>query len=99
MGEVDPVCLRDQTEQLAVAVEAPRPTGFADFQGGLAIPVKEHDVGLPGGIFVGELDCRRTVPLDINYRNQAVGQDSLNGGAAREFFELGHGSAASLFEN
>src|ERR1017187_1186339 len=99
MGEVDPVCLRDQAEQLPVAVEAPRPTGFADFQGGLAIPVKEHDVGLPGGIFVSELDCRRTVPLDVDHRNEAIGHDSLDSGTAREFFELGHSLAAVSASN
>ena len=90
MGQVDPVRLGDQAEQLPVAVEAPRPPGFADFEGRLAVPVKEHDAGLSGGVFVGELDCRRTVPLDVNYRDEAIGQDALDGGTAREIFELGH---------
>src|ERR1019366_8745932 len=98
-SEVNPVRLRDQAEQLAVAVEAPRSTGFADFQGGFAVPVKEHDVGLPGGVFVGELDCGRTVPLDVNYRDEAIRQDSLDSGAAREIFELGHRSAAVSASN
>jgi hypothetical protein len=91
MREVDPVRLGNQAEELAVAIEAPRPTGLADFQGGLAIPVKEHDIGFAGGVLVGELDCSRAVPLDVNYRDQAIGQDSLDGGAAGEIFELCHG--------
>src|SRR5271157_231911 len=37
----------------------------------------------------------RTVPLDVNYRNEAIWQDSLNSGAAREIFELGHRRAAA----
>ena len=96
MSEVDPVCLRNQTKQLSVAVETPRTTHFDDFEGGLTIPVKEQDVWFPGGVFVGKLDCRCAVPLDVNYGNEAIGQDSLNCRAARESFELGHRRAAPL---
>src|ERR1022692_3696986 len=96
MGQVDPVRLGDQPKQLPVAVEAPWPTGLADFQGGLAVPVKEHDAWLSGGVFVGELDCGRTVPLDVNYRDEAIRQDSLNSGTAREIFALGHRWAAAF---
>ena len=99
MSEVDPVRLRNQAEQLTVTIEAPRATNLADFQGGFAIPVKEHDAWLPGGVFVGELDCGRTVPLDVNYRDEAIRQDSLDGGAAREIFELGQRWAAASASN
>src|ERR1035438_10041425 len=99
MGEVDPVRLGDQPKQLPVAVEAPWPTGLADFQGGLAVPVKEHNAGLPRGVFIGKLDRRRTVPADVDYRDQAVGQDALDSGSARELFELGHRWAAASASN
>src|SRR5579871_173348 len=94
VSEVDPARLGDQAEELPVAVEAPRPTGFTDLQSGFAIPVEEQDVGLSGGVLVGELDCSGTVPLDVNYRNEAIGQDSLDDGTAREIFELGHSLGA-----
>src|ERR1035438_5018863 len=99
MGEVDPVRLGDQAEQLPVAVEAPWPAAFCDLQGRLAVPGKEHDGGLPGGVFKGNLDRSRTVPLDVDYRDQAVGQDALDSGSAREFFELGHRWAAASASN
>src|ERR1022692_588487 len=94
MGEVDPVRLGDQAEQLPVAVEAPRPTGFGDFQGGLAITTKEHDAGLTGGIFIGELDCRRTVPLDVDHRDEAIRKDSLDGRSSFKILKFGHAQPA-----
>src|ERR1017187_2739709 len=90
MSEVDPVRLRDQPEQLPVAVEAPRPTGFGDLQSGFAIPVKEYDVGLPGGIFICEFDCRRPVPFNVDHRDEAILKDSLDGRPSFKILKFGH---------
>jgi hypothetical protein len=67
----------------------------ADLQGGLAIPVKEHDAGLPGGVFVSELDCRRTVPLDVNYRDEAIRQDTSDGRSSFKILKSSHRESVS----
>jgi hypothetical protein len=49
VGQVDPVRFRNQAKQLAVTIEAPRPTGLADFQRGLAVRYRSTTLGLPAG--------------------------------------------------
>ena len=90
MGQVDPVRLGDQAKQLPVTVETPRPTGFSDFQSGFTIPIKEYDVGPSGGVFVRELDCRGTIPLDVNHRDDAIGEDSFDGRSSFKILKFGH---------
>ena len=82
MGQVDPLRFRDQTKHLSVAVETPWPTSFADLQGGLAIPIEEHDARLSRRVFVRKLDSRRAVPFDVDHRDQAIGHNALDGGSS-----------------
>lgn|SRR5579872_828331 len=101
MREVDAVRLGDEPKELPVSVEGPWPTRLDDFQRGLPIPVKKNYIRLSGGVFVSEFDCRRTVPLNVDYRDEAIGQDPPDGGTSGEILELGHslpGMAASIWK-
>jgi hypothetical protein len=86
VGQIDAVCFRDKTEYLPITVKTPRPTRLTDLQRGFAIPVKKDDTRLAGWIFVCELDRRRAVPLDVNHRDKAIRQDSLDGDTSGEIF-------------
>ena len=72
MGESDALRLRDQAEQCAVAVKAPRPTLDDDFQALLVLAV-EKLVG-DGAVrcLVGQLKCFRAKPLHTDHCNETV---------------------------
>ena len=56
VGEVDPLRLGDESEEVAVAVEAPRPTGLYKIEPGLVVAVE--DFGAHGAVreLVSQLD-------------------------------------------
>jgi hypothetical protein len=76
-------------EEFTVSIEAPWAAGFNDFERRFTIAVKEQNAGLAGGVFIGELDSRRPVPFDIDYRGQAVCEDAPDGGSALEILQFG----------
>lgn len=56
----------------------------------VAIAVQENNAGFPGGVLVGEFDCRGPVPFDIDHRYQAVRQNAPHRGTPLEILQLRH---------
>ncbi len=55
-GQADAVCLRDESEQMAVAIETPRAPLHSDVEARLVVPVEQLVGNLPSGILVGEFE-------------------------------------------
>ena len=81
VSQVDPVGFGDKPEKMAIAVEAPWASHFADFQSWFAIPVEENNAGLPSRVFVGQFDGGGTVPFNVDYANKAIWQYAFDSGA------------------
>lgn len=90
MSQVDSLRFRHQAEHLSVAVEDPWSASFADLEGGFAIPIKEYNGRLSSWVLVREFDSRRSVPFDVDHRNKAVRQDSLDGRPSFKILKLRH---------
>ena len=88
VGQPDAVGFRKQPEKRAVAVEAPRPAGFDDFQRRLAVAVEQFVAESSGSVLVGHLDGNRADPAHIADRDKAIRQDAFNGRAAGNLFKL-----------
>ena len=97
MRQADALRLGDQPEQGAVAVEAPRPAGFGDFEPLLVVAVQQLVGDLAGGRLVGQLQRLGAEPLHADHRNDAVRQDAAQRGVGLQVFEL-H-DAALLFRS
>lgn len=80
VGEADAVCLGNEPEERAVAVETPRASGLDDLQAGLVVAIENlvghSTVGTP----VDEGQRVRAVPCDADDGSQVVGQNSSDGG-------------------
>ncbi len=90
VGQADAVGLGDEAEQPAVGVEAPGAAGGDDLERRLLIAVDELVAGVAGRVLVGQLDGGGAVLMDIDDRDQAVGEDAPDRGAAGEVFETCH---------
>ena len=86
--QADAVGLGDQTEERAVAVEAPGPALLHQLQTGLVVAVEQlvGDLAVRG--LVGQLQGLGAEPLDADHRHQGIGDDAADGGVGLELFEL-----------
>jgi hypothetical protein len=82
VGKIDTLGFRDQAKHLSIAIETPWAASFSDLQGGFAVPIKEHDAGLPCWVFVGKLDSGGAVPFDVNHGHHAIGHNALDSGSS-----------------
>ena len=78
--EPDALCLRDEPEERAIAIEAPRPPNLDYLETRLVVTVDQLAGDPAGGVLVGELDGVRAVPLDVDDRGEAVGSDAAYAG-------------------
>lgn len=97
VGQSDAMCFGDEPEDIAVAIEAPRPSLLDEFEARFVVAVEKDVRHLPRRIFVGELECLRAKPLDVNDRYRTVRQDSAQGGVRLELFECCHPDVLCLF--
>ncbi len=90
MGQSNAVRLRDQTEQSAVAVEAPRPAVLDDRETWFVFAI-EQDAGTGAlGCLVIQRDDIGAIPLDAHDRREAVAYDAADGSVGQKVFEANH---------
>jgi hypothetical protein len=88
MGQSDSLCFGDQPKERTVAVEAPRPPTFCQFDPGLVMAVEQLVRDLPRASLVGQLEGFGTEPLRADGRNQRVRQDPSQGRVGLNLLEL-----------
>jgi len=76
MGKPDPLGFGDQAEQVAIAVKTPGTALFHQFEPWLIVAIEKLAGNLAGGSLVSELKGIRTKPLNVDDRNEAIGQDA-----------------------
>ena len=88
--ETDAVRLRDEAEEAAVAVEAPRPPDLDHFDAWLVVAVEQlvGDFAVRG--LIVQLEGFGAEPLRAHHRDQRVRQNAADGRVRQELFELGH---------
>ena len=79
--------LRDEPEEGAVSVEAPRPALLDDLQAGLVVPVEQLVGDFTFGGPVGQLQCFGPEPLDADDGGHAVRERPAHLGAGGEVFQ------------
>jgi hypothetical protein len=77
-------------DNVAIAVEAPRPAPLGDFQPRLVVAVQKFVGDLAGSILVRQLNSFRAESLDVHHRNQAVRWHAANRGIRLEILKRGH---------
>jgi len=90
MGKADPLGFGDQAEQIAVAVKTPGTTLFHQFEPWLIVPIEEFVGNLTGGGLVCKFNGIRTKPLNVDDRDEAIGQDAAYGSIGLKLFEMDH---------
>jgi len=81
IGEADAVGFGCETEEGAIGVKAPGQAIGGDFEGGFSVAVEEFATEVATGVFVGEFDTVRAMPLYVDDGDEAVGQESFDQGA------------------
>ena len=90
MREANAMRLGDEPEQVAVAVEAPGAPLFNDLDARLVVAIEQLVRDLAFGVFVGEFEGLRAVPLRVDDGDQTIWQDALDRGIGSKVFELAH---------
>ena len=88
MRKTDAPGLGHQTEERAIAVEAPRPAEPGDLQARLVVAVEQLAGERPARRLVGQLQRLGAEPLHADHRDQRVGEDAAHGGIGLEIFKL-----------
>jgi hypothetical protein len=88
------VCLRYQTKRRTIAIETPGPTKLNNLNPRFVMSVKQLIRDFSGWCLVGEFQCGRSEPLDVDNRNEAVGENTSNRRIGLKSFELTHESGA-----
>jgi hypothetical protein len=88
--EADAVRLGDETEEMAVTVEAPWAPLLGDLESRLVVPVQQLAAELPARVFVGQLQGFRAEPLHADDRHQGIRKDATERGVGLEVFEVAH---------
>ena len=91
MRQTDTMRLRNEAEQMPVAVEAPRAAVLHDLQARLVMAIKQLVGNAAGRSLVGQLQSLGAKPLHADHRDDLVRQNSPDGGGWLEVFEAGHG--------
>ena len=89
VGELDAVSLADQTEEVAVGIEAPGGPFGRDLEPCFVRAVQQLVAGFALDVLEGQLDGAGAEPLDVDDLDGAIVADALDLGAAREVFESG----------
>ena len=90
VGQADALRLGHQAEEGAVAVKAPGAALLDEFQARFVMAEEQLVGRLAGRRFVGKLQGFGAVPLHVDDRDEAVGQDATEGGIGLEIFEADH---------
>ena len=90
VGQADSVCLGDEPEEVALAIETPRPADLNDFEGRLAVAIEELVGDLARGVLVGQFDAGVTEPLGGYDRNRGIRQDAAYGRTGGEVLKPCH---------
>ena len=86
VGESNSLSLGYQAKERTVAVKAPRPTLFHQFQTRFVVAIEQLVGYLAASRFVREFKCLRAVPLDSDDRHQRIGDDAAYSGIRLELF-------------
>src|SRR5438105_4900719 len=92
VGQTDPVRLRDQAKERAVAIETPWSAVLDHFEPGFVVAVQQLIGNFAIWCLVGKLERLRPEPLNVDDRYQRVRQDPADGGVRLKVFELDQGS-------
>ena len=90
MGQPNPLCLGDQSQQASVGVETPRASGCDELQTCLVISEKQLIARPAGGVLVGQLDGSGAVPLHVDNRDNAIGHDAAYRRSSGQLFKTSH---------
>ena len=88
MREANPLCLGDQAEQGAVAVETPRPADLGQLEPLFVITIQKLIGDFAGGRLVGQLDRLGAEPLHVDNCHEAVGQNAANRSVGLHVFQF-----------
>ena len=72
VGQIDPVCLRDQAKELPVAIEAPWATVFEDLQPRLVMPIEQFVRNAAGCRLVRQFKSLGAKPLHAHHRYDLI---------------------------
>ena len=90
MGEVDAQRLRHQPKEIAVAVEAPRPSLLDDLQPRFVVAVEDLTAQLATGRPVDEFHGVRADPSRADHRHHRIGHDAAHCGRRLQILKF-HG--------
>lgn len=90
VGELDALRLRNQTQELAVAIETPGAAVLLDSQVRLGITIQQARPSSARIVPVGHGRRRRPEPLHLDDGHQAARLDPRHDRSLREFFEPNH---------
>jgi hypothetical protein len=86
----NPHRLGNQPQQRTIAIERPGPTRGHDGQRRLSVAEEQFAAQPSCAVFIGQLDHGVAVPLDVDDRNDRLGENTLDRGSARQFFQATH---------
>ena len=90
VSQPDTVGLRDEAEEAAITVEAPRAAHADQFQRRLALAVEQHHTGASARILVGQLNRLAAIPRNVDHGDQAIRQDTSEQRARGKLFQTRH---------
>ena len=88
MREANTLCLGDQAEQGAVAVETPRPADLSQLETLFVITVQKLIGDFAGGRLVGQLERLGAEPLHADNRHETVGQNAAHSSVGLQVFQF-----------
>src|ERR1700748_3560989 len=90
MRQTDTMRLRNQSEQMPVAIAAPRAAVLHNFKMRLVIAIEQFIGNTARWSFVGQFQRLGAKPLDADHGDYLVWQNALDCGGGLEVFEAGH---------
>ena len=90
MRERNPVRFRDQTQQIAIAIERPAPAPSLDAQAVLVIAVERGFRDAAIRLAIDQIDCLVADPVDRDDLDRMAGNHAPDHGARRDLIEDGH---------
>jgi hypothetical protein len=90
MRQTDAMRLRNQAEQMPVAVEAPRAAVLHDLEARLVMAIEQLVGNAARRSFISQLQSLGAKPLHADHRDDLLRQNSPDCGGWLEIFEAGH---------
>ena len=88
--QTDTMRLRNKSEQMPVAVEAPRASVLHDLEARFVMAIKQLVGNTARWPVVSQLKRLGTKPLHADYRDDLLRQNASDRGGGLEVFEAGH---------